>query len=201
MLPTAFAPILMIAAIFAIIIWSYFAHKNNCVWLSNVLISLSCGLASGFVIYLLSNYRANRGGVLKTEHDSLQKFMDYLLEQKRTLEYYICYNSLDNDKEDMWGFIRRTGFSVDEIENRIVELPEHVFYDLLDYFNNHPLSKGSLKRELEEAYDAVEDELDVQNIVHLCEKALEIYKKYIDWILPVKEKIDISYNKYKKTSI
>jgi len=53
-----------------ILLGSYFINEAN-PWVSGVLVSISCGIITGVILYFLSNLRNNKLYILQTEHDEI----------------------------------------------------------------------------------------------------------------------------------
>lgn len=99
---------------------------------------------------------------------------------------------LFDNAEENWKYIDRISNSLAEIDDLITELPEHVFFEMLDYENNYPVPYDTTKK-IEAISASIEDFDDEVSIKQLCSALLPVYDDFIRWLKPVKNHIDDKY--------
>ena len=199
-LPAAIMSVIFLGLTVLMGIVSFRLHVRGHEWLPEMLISCSCGLATGFAFYFLSNLRANSYLNIKIEYDRMKAAYDYVCQQQRDVLFFQKYQIINEENEDFWPFINRITYSLSTVENLVEELPEHVFFGLLDYENTYPVSKESEERIIKISAE-IEDENDEEAIAELCNALLNEYKKLITWLKPAKMTIDERYKGITEFSI
>ena len=69
-LPTVLWIMIFLIVCVSLLILSYFLHESN-PWFSGVLVSISCGIITGVILYFLSNLRSGKLHKLEIEEDEI----------------------------------------------------------------------------------------------------------------------------------
>ncbi|MBQ7146563.1 MAG: hypothetical protein IJR95_07335 [Lachnospiraceae bacterium] len=177
---------------------SYYLHTKGCQWLSNVLISVACGLFTGIVLCIYSNYRHIALARIESEYTKTKSAVDYLYECKYDVKALSKMDSSFDEDKTIFDSLNQIRESFDEIEDIICEIPERVFDKVLDFDEKYPL-RIELRDQIEAAYKAIKDEEDEEGIRCFCELSEEAYKNLIAWLVPVKNDLEEKYRAFSKT--
>lgn len=97
--------------------------KDCNTWASNVLLSVACGVVSGFTIYMLGNYRSSKYDKLTFEYSLLQDTDNKIKEVLWDVKYKLSHRFLSY-LEDL---------EIDEYMEQVLERTDIVIDDILNY--------------------------------------------------------------------
>lgn len=139
---------------------------NCCPWLSNALISTSCGCFTGLVLYILANIRNNKVAKLQTEYHALKETLRIM----RVITGYGLLYSMTRfwgkrntveDSGEIWRLLQELDEARNEIPNELYDTVPNKGYD--------PVSHDNLDS-YKELLMASEYETFKNNIIYISEE-------------------------------
>ena len=139
---------------------------NCCPWLSNALISTSCGCFTGLVLYFLANIRNNKVAKLQTEYHALKETLRIM----RVITGYGLLYSMTRfwgkrntveDSGEIWRLLQELDEARNEIPNELYDTVPNKGYD--------PVSHDNLDS-YKELLMASEYETFKNNIIYISEE-------------------------------
>lgn len=125
-LPMVIAGVIL-ASIAATMLILSFIFFNDYPWVSNVMISASCGIITGWVLYFLANLRTNSYNKIKSEYELLLKARNDALNIVRDSQYYIKCRCLWNEDIGADDFFRRVYEKTESVQSIIFD---HIAWEL-----------------------------------------------------------------------
>lgn len=139
---------------------------NCCPWLSNALISTSCGCFTGLVLYFLANIRNNKVAKLQTEYHALKETLRIM----RVITGYGLLYSMTRfwgkrntveDSGEIWRLLQELDEARNEVPNELYDTVPNKGYD--------PVSHDNLDS-YKELLMASEYETFKNNIIYISEE-------------------------------
>lgn len=75
-MPTGWVSIILLVIAVGKLVASYFLQAAGWPWLSRVFVSCASGLITGFVLFALTNLRANKSIEIKSEYERMKAVFD-----------------------------------------------------------------------------------------------------------------------------
>ena len=181
---------IMVATIVCLVLsWVFYAKELS--WLSNVMISFTCGLLSGLTMYFLTNVRTVKNTKISGYYLRLKDLMGMVNEIKRDAQYY-------KDNEILWG--EEAGVvlrceklldRLDEFQEKIYETPDRLFEQFTGGFDN-VLTENVVERIMKE-YGEIKDYTDLGEYTQTYMSIIEYMGKAYEIIKPTYDKYRVLY--------
>lgn len=125
-------------------------------WISNVLISASCGCFTGVVLYFLTNLRNNKLSNIQDEYDHLKNIENILMLINTTRSFHrICgagYRTIEDRLKDGENIYCYLG----DLENAMIKVPKPLWQSL-DFGGSSPLSSETVEQLREDYLNICDD--------------------------------------------
>lgn len=165
-------------------------------WLSNVLISLACGFASGLILYFLTNIRNVKNNRINEYYMYLKNIIRLLTDIRRDANYYKDYEEIWGEETKLCLRCEKLISRVEAFQSNIEELPEKLFMEFTGSLENVLLENAvdaiiGKYNEIEDYDDLTQYEQTYIDIVEYMTDAEKIIKPIYDkYRVMYKEMVD-----------
>ena len=174
-LPTVLLIIALSILFSALLILSFFIYENN-PWLSGVLVSISCGIITGVILYFLSNLRSSKLHKLEIEEDEIYPIYNLVCDV--IFEKYLIDNS------------RNLGTCVYTLQEEAKALVDKLI-PLSDSFNGGNIGFFEEKDGLEHICKIVEELCNNYELLYNDDARKKWISNVVDVLSPIKRKMEI----------
>lgn len=195
LMPTFITSIIMLSGAIILILISkalFLEHP----WISNVMISASCGIITGLALYFLTNLRSNSYNKLKNEYNLLIEVRNESANIVRDSKYYLECHCLWNREIETDEFFKTIYEGTEKVQGVLMDKISWELYREMGLEENDPIDYGFTDR-LWKKY--VETEDTDENIDELLNMVIESHERLIvllkEPILKRKNKLS-KYDKY-----
>jgi hypothetical protein len=108
-------------------------------WISNVMISASCGIITGWVLYFLTNLRTNSYNKVRCEYELLLKTRNAALDIIKDSKYYIKCRCLWDEDIGADDFFKRIYESTEAVQSLLLDTFSWELYQESGFEENNPI--------------------------------------------------------------
>ena len=167
-----------------------------CAWASNVMISASCGIITGLVLYFLTNLRTNSYNKVKRDYDLLLKVRNDASTIIKDSTFYIkCHCLWDEDMATNKFFERIFG-SVEQIQRIVFDQFTYELFQEVGLEENNPIDYSTTQKIWSQYIEGADSEEEIDNLLtQIIENQNQLISMLKEAMQKRRSKLEV-YDKY-----